>query len=115
MSGEVSHEDRERRAKKFRSARKARGWTQKELADLASVDYRSLQAWESGHAAPQVDNLLQVERALGINYEPGAAPDLNLASPDIYAFLVAFYTVLSDMPPQERGILIARAILTLRE
>lgn len=113
MASDISHEERTRRAKKIRPARKARGLTQSDLAKLAGVDYRSLQAWETG-TAPQVDNLLKVEQALGITYDTGLPPDLNGASPDIYAALVAIYTILESMEPADRGVMISRLFLAIR-
>ena len=44
----------------LKSLRKARGLTQKQLADLVGVDQRTVSAWENGVCEPSFTILLQL-------------------------------------------------------
>ena len=51
---------------RVRAARKARGWTQKRLAEEAGVSLRTVQYFEGRTSAPQPENLRNMTRALGL-------------------------------------------------
>ena len=50
----------------FRDYRRARGYTQCQLADLLDVDQTTISKWENGVAYPRVSQLLALQRLLRI-------------------------------------------------
>ena len=66
---------------KILNMRKARGWSQEELADRTGVSRQAVSRWESGSAKPDADKIIAICDLFGIsadyllrdNYE-GNAP-----------------------------------------
>ena len=50
----------------FRDYRRARGYTQCQLADLLDVDQTTISKWENGVAYPRVAQLLMLQQILRI-------------------------------------------------
>lgn len=61
-------------SKKIVEARKQKGLTQEELADLANVTVRTIQRIESGETQPRSFTLRTIAEALGTSFEELAAP-----------------------------------------
>lgn len=53
---------------KMRDARKAKGYTQEELARKCNVSLTSIFKWETGRQPPTKNNALQLARVLGVTY-----------------------------------------------
>lgn len=49
--------------------RKAKGWSQKELAALIGVSNKAVSKWETGAAAPKTETLIKLASALGVTTE----------------------------------------------
>lgn len=49
----------------IKDARKQRGLTQTELAQLINVTQGAISQWENGNSRPTLDNLVAIARALG--------------------------------------------------
>lgn len=60
---------------KMRDARKAKGYTQEELARKCNVSAISVFKWETGRQLPTKNNALQLARALGVKYADLMADD----------------------------------------
>ena len=56
-------------AEKIRSARKAEGYSQRELAERAGLHYRTIQNWESGRLPKSLDPVIRVAQVLGTTAE----------------------------------------------
>ena len=64
---------------KILNMRKARGWSQEELADRAGVSRQAVSRWESGSAKPDADKIIAICDLFGVsadyllrdNYEGG--------------------------------------------
>jgi len=54
---------------RIKSARKAMGWSQAELARRMFVTQPSIADWESGRKAPHTKNLARLAILLGVNFE----------------------------------------------
>lgn len=52
---------------KIQDLRKARGWTQEQLAERISVSRQALSRWELGAAVPDTENVLQISRLFGVS------------------------------------------------
>ena len=59
----------ERLGQNIRHFRKARGWTQSELAAKVFVTPQNISKWENGASAPDVENLCRVAEMLGVTVE----------------------------------------------
>lgn len=53
-------------AEKIAALRRARGWSQEELADRLSITRQAVSKWESGLAAPDLDRLVQLSELFGV-------------------------------------------------
>lgn len=103
----ISEPERRRRAALFERARTRQGKTQEQVARAAGVSERAYQSWELGERVPQQKTMLKAEKELGLDYSPGAPPDLNAVDIDIYALLVALSTHLAKYDPPQRAMLMA--------
>jgi len=56
-------------ADKIKEARKNKGMTQKQLADLAGVSYRAVQTWEAGRLPKSLDPVMKLAKALDTTSE----------------------------------------------
>lgn len=52
---------------KLQGLRKARGWTQEELAVRISVSRQALSKWEQNAAIPDTENVLQISKIFGVS------------------------------------------------
>lgn len=50
----------------IRQARKARNWTQEQLAQAIGTTQQTINRWESGQTEPKVSDLQKISNALGI-------------------------------------------------
>ena len=50
----------------IRQARKARNWTQEQLASAIGTTQQTINRWESGQTEPKVSDLRKISNALGI-------------------------------------------------
>lgn len=50
----------------IRQARKARNWTQEQLAEAVGTTQQTINRWESGNTEPKVSDLKKISSALGI-------------------------------------------------
>ena len=50
----------------IRQARKARNWTQEQLAQTIGTTQQTINRWESGQTEPKVSDLRKISNALGI-------------------------------------------------
>lgn len=78
-------EENRRLAKQIREARKARGWTQPQLAEQAGVSLRMIQDAESGNRRPQAAKLDAIRRVLDLD----ATADETRATWDGYSTAAA--------------------------
>ena len=51
---------------KLQALRKARGWSQEELADRINVSRQALSKWESGTSVPDTANVVALSRLFGV-------------------------------------------------
>ena len=51
---------------KLQALRKARGWSQEELARQINVSRQALSKWESGAAVPDTENVVALSRLFGV-------------------------------------------------
>lgn len=87
-------------AAQIRQRRRAKKWTQKQLADEAGVSERMIQDAESGKRRPQPANLAEIRRALDIQGDP---EDTRETWPqDVQVFLDVMGAFLSAMTEAER-------------
>lgn len=61
-------------ADKIKSARKAEGYSQRELAERAGLHYRTIQNWESGRLPKSLDPVFRVAQVLGTTAEALLGP-----------------------------------------
>ena len=61
----------------IKELREARGWTQTDLAVHAGVSIAAVSNWETGRNQPQIRQLREVARALGV-----ASDDIELIEKD---------------------------------
>jgi transcriptional regulator with XRE-family HTH domain len=59
---------------RIRRARERRRWTQKQLADVLSVDRKTVDNWENGRTTPR-NSIGALEEALGGLTDPGREPE----------------------------------------
>lgn len=52
---------------KLQRLRKAKGWTQEDLAAQISVSRQALSKWEQGTAIPDTENVLQISKIFGVS------------------------------------------------
>ena len=70
---------------RLKKLRKAKGWTQQDLADHAGVSKVSVVCWENGKSEPLGDSISKLSEALGVsgNYLMGIDdPDYVVATSD---------------------------------
>jgi transcriptional regulator with XRE-family HTH domain len=85
-----------------RQARKARGWTQQEVADRAGVTLRTYQSFESGTAHPQPANLAAFVDVLGLNDPVADDDDAPRWSPDTTVFLNMLGLYMEELSDRAR-------------
>ena len=51
---------------KLQALRKARGWSQEELATQINVSRQALSKWESGASVPDTENVIALSRLFGV-------------------------------------------------
>lgn len=87
-----------------RAARKARSWTQADLAREAGVGERTIQAFETRESWPQSDNLRAILAAVDLEEasDEVAAATRAAWAPDIQVFLDMMGAFLSTMSDDER-------------
>ena len=56
-------------AEKIKAARKAEGYSQRDLAERAGLHYRTIQNWESGRLPKSLDPVFRVAQVLGTTPE----------------------------------------------
>lgn len=56
-------------ADKIVSYRKARGWSQEELADMIDVTRQSVSKWESGQSVPELDKIVMLSDLFGVSID----------------------------------------------
>ena len=52
---------------KLQRLRKAKGWTQEDLAAQISISRQALSKWEQGTAIPDTENVLQISKIFGVS------------------------------------------------
>lgn len=52
---------------KLQRLRKAKGWTQEDLAAQISISRQALSKWEQGTVIPDTENVLQISRIFGVS------------------------------------------------
>lgn len=83
-----------------REARKARKWTQQDVADKAGVTLRTYQAFETGAARPQPANLAAFVEVLGLDDHDDDQPRW---SPDTQAFLNTLAIYMEGLSDRARA------------
>lgn len=76
---------------RIQQLRKAKGFSQEELADRVGVSRQAVSKWESGQTAPDLERLLAVSRQLGTTTDyllTGQHPALREQGPDAAIFSV---------------------------
>lgn len=87
-------------AQQIRDARRAKGWTQKQLAERAGVSLRAIQAAEAGESRPQPGNMHALRRALEVDAQ---ADDTRAAwTDDVHVSLDIIGHMLATFEPDER-------------
>lgn len=97
---ETTYDVQEDFASQVRLARKARGWTQRELADRTGLSLRMIQSTESGEAKPQPGNVHILRRVLDLDAQ---ADDTRAAwTDDVHVTLDIIGHMLATFAPDER-------------
>lgn len=90
---------------RVRSARKSRGWTQRQMAEQAGVSLRTYQNFENRAGTPQGANLRAILKAVEIDTigEDTAEATRDAWPPDIRVYLDVIGAFLSTMSEEERA------------
>ena len=67
-------------AVKIHETRKAKGWTQEQLADELGVSQSTITDWERGRTFPRYKNLFQLSKILEINIKEDIELDMKVMS-----------------------------------
>ncbi len=62
---------------KLQKLRKARGWTQEQLAEQIQVSRQALSKWELNSAVPDTENVVQLSRLFGVTTDYLLAEDVQ--------------------------------------
>lgn len=54
---------------KLQKLRKAKGWTQEDLASQISISRQALSKWEQGTVIPDTENVLQLSKVFGVSID----------------------------------------------
>jgi transcriptional regulator with XRE-family HTH domain len=57
------------KGERLRELRKLRGWTQKDLAEIANLDQSDVSRWERNDTRPSVESLFKLADALRVSCE----------------------------------------------
>lgn len=93
----------------IRKGRKNAGLTQKEVAIILDMDYRTLQNIESGKGNPSMEKLYALVRLLKVDSQEIFYPDLVHQSPTLNRLRL----LLSDCTDEEADILIPVVLAVL--
>ena len=83
---------------KLQALRKARGWSQEELAQQINVSRQALSKWESGASVPDTENVIALSRLFGVptdyllldeRKDPGHVPGVAWPKPRKYLLAAA--------------------------
>ena len=83
---------------KLQALRKARGWSQEELAQRINVSRQALSKWESGASVPDTENVVALSRLFGVptdyllldeQKDPGHVPGVAWPKPRKYLLAAA--------------------------
>ena len=83
---------------KLQALRKARGWSQEELAQRINVSRQALSKWESGTSVPDTENVVALSRLFGVptdylllneKKDPGHVPGVAWPKPRKYLLAAA--------------------------
>lgn len=92
----------------IRQARKARNWTQEQLAESIGTTQQTINRWENGYTEPKVSDLRKISSALGITLSfllgLGEVDESEVLSNDEKE-LIHYFRQLS--PKARRSILLA--------
>ncbi len=72
-------------ADKIMQLRRARGWSQEELAERLSVTRQSVSKWESGQSTPDLDKLLQIADLFSVTTDQLLRTSEEVAPPSPFA------------------------------
>lgn len=72
----------------IRLARKAKGYTQKDLAELVGVKFNSISDWEKDKHSPDIDKLERLMEVLDLPLEAAFGPGSVPANADLLGSLV---------------------------
>ena len=65
----------------LRGLREAKGWSQKQLAEVSGISQQAIAHWELGDREPSASNLFALCRALGVSCETFAPKDAGEVVP----------------------------------
>ena len=92
---------------KLQALRKARGWSQEELAQQINVSRQALSKWESGASVPDTENVIALSRLFGVptdyllldeRKDPGHVPGVAWPKPRKYLLAASMFSNFgSDM------------------
>lgn len=101
-------QERARLAAQVAPARKARGWSQDELASAAAVSRGTVGNIEGGEKVPQADNLARVLDALDLRASPADAwPE------DVQGWLAVLAPLIDALPDEGRESTMLRVLREL--
>lgn len=100
----------------IRSHRKAKGWTQAQLAEAVEVEKESISRFETGAISPTVERLLQLAEALACP----VSDLLRAPSDEVDAQAAAMAALIHKLPQNRREIVVrlvesAVAVLSLEK
>lgn len=107
---------------KLQALRKARGWSQEELASQIHVSRQALSKWESGGAVPDTENIIALSRLFGVTTDyllldevqdagPAAAPRAAWPKPRKYLLAAAIVGVVGVAAVRFIWVAVAAAMI----
>lgn len=93
--------------KRIREARRAKGFTQKQLAEMVGVTESAISQYESGKKYPKGKTLIDISLALGTTVEFLLEQTENPAPKKQSGVRDDFFELLKDITPEEKKMLLA--------
>jgi len=82
------------------AARKAKNWTQKDLANALKVNVKNVSRWELGSSAPSFEAVILLAKVLEVSLDYLAGTEVNSSNNELVAIFNAKADLLSKQQTQ---------------